>query len=213
LLTAWYLEAPQRPAEEAAALRDLLSLGPGAAVAEIGAGDGAVAVELARIVGSGGQVFANELDAALVETIRNRARGAGVANLTAVRAAEHATNLPDLCCDAIYMRRVYHDLTDPAGVVGSVTRALRPGGRVAILDFEPTFIGNALMPRRTNRSGHGVTRERLLEEMRAFGFTPEGRPADWADGMFAIVFKAGQPGRGRNLDAARLACDLTATRR
>ncbi len=189
LASAAYGERP--PAAEAASLQQLLELRAGAVVGEIGAGDGRIAVELGRLLGPGGLVYATELDSGLVRTIGERARSAGVSNVRAVAAAEHATNLPEGSCDAVFMRRVYHDLTDPASVLADIHRSLKPGGRLAIVDFEPTFLGNLLMPRRTNRPGHGIERAVLLREAGAAGYSVQTAPRTWPDdNMFVAVFAA-----------------------
>jgi SAM-dependent methyltransferase len=185
-----YLEARDRPAQ-AARLAAELQIRPGMTVAEIGAGSGAMAVEVARIVGAGGQVIATELGEAHLTAIRDAARRANLANITVVGAAEHETNLPADCCDAIYMQRVYHHLTDPAGVIASARRALKPGGRLGVIDFEPGPIRNLWTPRGVpDRGGHGVPKEALVREMRSFGFTLRSDFIAWPEGEYLAVFSA-----------------------
>src|SRR5262249_55476953 len=65
---------------------EMLAIKPGAAVAEIGAGDGAMAVRVAKKLGRDGRVFATEIDPALIEQIRERARKAELDNVTVVAA-------------------------------------------------------------------------------------------------------------------------------
>ncbi len=185
-----YLEARDRPAE-AARLAVELDIRPGMTVAEIGAGTGAMAVEVARIVGSGGHVIATELGEGQLAAIRDAARRANLANIAVIAAAEHETNLPADCCDAIYMQRVYHHLTDPAGVIASARRALKTGGRLGVIDFEPGPIRNLWTPRGVpNRGGHGVPKEALVREMRSFGFTLHNDLLAWPDGQYLAVFSA-----------------------
>lgn len=177
------------PEQEALWLQMVTDIEPGGVIGEIGAGDGRMAVQIARLVGPEGRVYATELDPALVAKIRTRAGSAGVGNLTAVTAAERSTNLPPECCDAVFMRRVYHDLSDPADVLVDIRRALKPGGRLAVIDFEPTFLGNLLMPRRANRQGHGIEPDDLVREVRASGFSLKRAPETWPDdNMFVAVF-------------------------
>lgn len=179
----------REPAEEALSLQHLIGTRGSAVVADIGAGDGRIAAELGRLLGSGSTVYATELDKALLGAIAERARSSGAGNVTAVAAGERSTNLPAECCDAIFMRRVYHDLTEPREVLRDVRRALKPGGRLAIVDFEPTFLGDLLMPRRANRPGHGIERDDLVREVTASGFRLERGPETWPDhNMFAAVF-------------------------
>lgn len=180
----------REPAEEAGMLRAALALAPGMTACEVGAGDGQLAIEVARAVAPDGRVYATELDRALVDRIRDRARTGGSGRVEAVQAAEDGTNLPTASCDAVYMRRVYHDLTSPAPIVADIRRALRPGGRLAIIDFEPSLLGNLLMPRRTNRHGHGIRQADLVREVSAQGFTLASPPSRWDGEMFVAVFRS-----------------------
>src|SRR5215472_10354196 len=82
---------------------EMLAIKPGATVAEIGAGDGAMAVRVAKQLGRNGRVFATEINPALMEQIRERARKADLNNVTAVKATPTDSGLPAHCCDAVYM--------------------------------------------------------------------------------------------------------------
>src|SRR5215472_15496414 len=118
---------------------DMLAIRPGATVAEIGAGNGAMAVRIAQKIGPAGRVFATEIDPALIEQIGERARKAGLNNVTVVTATPTDSRLPADCCDAAYMIDVYHHITDPAPTDASIYRALKPGARLLINDFPPTI--------------------------------------------------------------------------
>jgi ubiquinone/menaquinone biosynthesis C-methylase UbiE len=187
--TLHYLEARDRPAR-AARLAEALGIGPGARVAEIGAGAGEMAVEMARIVGPSGEVIATEVRESQLEDIRRAARRAGLTNVTVLLAGEHDSNLPAGCCDAVYMQRVYHHLTDPAGVIASIARALKPEARLAVLDFEPSWIANHSKPAGVrDRGGHGVPKEMLLREMKEFGFQAVGEIEPFGDEVYLAVFR------------------------
>ena len=117
-------------------LADVLDIQPGDTVADVGAGDGWLSIEVATLVGESGQVFATELSADRRDAIRTAVAAAGLDNVTVVEAGEHETNLPPSCCDAIFLRRVYHHLTDPAATNASLHAALKPGGRLAVVELE-----------------------------------------------------------------------------
>jgi ubiquinone/menaquinone biosynthesis C-methylase UbiE len=124
-------------AEEVERLAGWLQAKPGTRIADLGAGDGTFAVALARRVGPSGHVYATELDAERLADIRRAATAAGLPNVTVIEGAVSSTNLPEACCDALFSRVVYHHLTDPAAINADIFRALRPGGRLVIIDFEP----------------------------------------------------------------------------
>lgn len=188
-LSIRYLEARDRP-EQARRLAEALGFGPGSTVAEVGAGDGGMAVEVARIVGPEGRVIATEVSQQQLEDIRQRARRAGLNNVTVLLAGERDSNLPAGCCDAVYMQRVYHHLTAPEPVIASVARALKPDGRLAVIDFEPSWMGNLSTPAGVpDRGGHGVPKQVLQREMEEYGWGPVGRMEDFGDRLYLAVFR------------------------
>jgi predicted methyltransferase len=174
---------------EVAELEKLLQLGPGMAVAEIGAGNGQMTVWMAQRLGPESKMFTTEIDTGKLADIRKAVASAGLENVTAVEAGKHQTNLPAHCCDAVFMRRVYHHFTDIAAITASLYETVRPGGRLAVIDFEP----RAAMPRPDgvpeNRDGHGVPLELVIEELTAAGFEVEHRSETWSGRDFIAVFR------------------------
>ena len=163
-------------------LAALLQVEPGMTVAEIGAGAGRAAAFMANQVGSSGKVFATEIDEDRLEDIRRSATESGVQNVTALLGTARETNLPAACCDAIFLVKVYHHFTEPAAINQSLFESLRPGGRLAVIDFPPSFwmlwLGRPDgVPE--NRGGHGTPREILIEELQQAGFVIEQDIADW----------------------------------
>jgi SAM-dependent methyltransferase len=57
--------------------------------------------------------------------------------VTILAGATASTNWPAGCCDAILLRNVFHYLTEPAAMIRSLAASLKPGGRLAIVDFPP----------------------------------------------------------------------------
>ena len=100
--------AGAQTAEEAARLFDALELEPGMTVGEVGAGRGEMTIEMANRLGGEGHVYTNELDPARLEDIRNAVRREQIENVTVIESGANSTNLPERCCDAIFMRDVYH---------------------------------------------------------------------------------------------------------
>ena len=165
-------------------LARLLDLQPGDTVADVGAGSGWLSVEVARRVGPGGRVFATELSAARRDDIRAAVASAGLGNVTVVEAGERDTNLAPDCCDAIFHRRVYHHLSDPAATNASLHAALRPGGRLAVIELEfGGFFGFL------RAWPHWTDDEQVVAEVTAAGFTHVAT-ADWpVAAHYAAVFR------------------------
>ena len=165
-------------------LARLLDLRPGDTVADVGAGDGWLSVEVARRVGRAGHVFATELSAARRDDIRAAVAGAGLDNVTVVEAGERDANLAPGCCDAIFQRRVYHHLNDPAATNASLYAALKPGGRLAVveLEFDGMFSFLRGWP-------HWTDDEQVVAEVTAAGLT-HVTTADWpVAAHYAAVFR------------------------
>jgi predicted methyltransferase len=164
-------QAAQQVAADAERVIKALDLRPGGVVAEIGAGDGALTVLVAKAVGNGGRVFSTELSHDKVAAIRKRAETAGMDNVTAVVGRDDDTGLPDQCCDGIVMRDVYHHFAKPAAMNASILKALRPGGTLVILDFgPPPGSESADVTRRGEDGQHGITPATLQRELKDAGF-------------------------------------------
>ena len=148
-----------------------LDLRAGSIVAEIGAGDGELTVSIARIVGEAGRVFSNELNDGKVQALRLKAQNSGLTNVTVVAGRVTETSLPDQCCDGIFMRDVYHHFSDPAAMNASIMRALRPGGRLVILEFgPPPGAEHSEAAHRGDDGHHGITPATLERELEAARF-------------------------------------------
>lgn len=104
-------------------------------LAEIGAGSGWLTIDIAERLGPSGRLYSTELGESRLDEIRQAVQKAGLTNVTVIEAGESTTNLPDGCCDAIFMRRVYHHIGNRAAVTASLRDALKPGGRLIIIEF------------------------------------------------------------------------------
>lgn len=121
----------QRPQEVIRAL----ALAPDATVADIGAGTGYFAVRLARAVPQG-RVFGVDAEPDMVRYLAERARREGLANLLAQQAA---TDDPRLAApvDLVIVVNTYHHIPARERYFRALRKALKPGGRVAIIDYTP----------------------------------------------------------------------------
>ena len=149
-----------------------MSVAPGMTVGEIGAGSGELTVLMAQHVGAKGKVFSTEISEQRLADIRKAVAAANLQNVEVLQAAVDRTNLPAGCCDAIFMRVVYHHFSDPDAINKSLFAALKPGGRIAVLDFPPGNGKEADTPAgRASDGTHGVFKETVAREMEAAGFT------------------------------------------
>jgi ubiquinone/menaquinone biosynthesis C-methylase UbiE len=141
-------------------------------ICEIGAGNGELSLEAARRVGPTGHVYTSELGDDRVRTLRERVASSRLSQITVVTGDPVQTNFPPAACDALFMRNVYHHFADPAAMTASIAAALRPGGRVAVVDFRPPGDEAASPADRDNEGTHGVTADTVTRELQAAGFVP-----------------------------------------
>ena len=122
-------DAWQKPHEVIEALKPA----PDAVIADIGAGTGYFAVRFARMVPQG-KVYAVDTESDMVKHVAERAKGEGLKNLTALKAQPEAPQLPERA-DLIILVDVYHHIDEREAYFRKLQDALRPGGRLAIIDF------------------------------------------------------------------------------
>ena len=157
--------------QDAAWLIDVLQAKPGSVIADIGAGPEALlAIPMARHVGPSGRIYATELGAESLEKLRVAIEKAGAGNIEVVAGDPSKVNLAPECCDAIFIRYVYHHFADPPVVNASLREALKPGGALAIIEFAPRG-REALTPaERAAGDTHGVGAESIMRELKSAGF-------------------------------------------
>ena len=119
-------------------LVEVLELKPGMTVADVGSGFGATTVVLGHWIGPG-RVFATDITERALRQTRDYVKQEGLTNVTVIEGAAAATNLPDACCDAIFLRNVYHHITAVDAFNKSLVASLKPGGRLAIIDLEDRY--------------------------------------------------------------------------
>jgi ubiquinone/menaquinone biosynthesis C-methylase UbiE len=157
-------------ARDAARLVAALHLETGHAIADIGAGEGELAIALADVVAPSGTVYATEIGQDRLKTLRRAVAKSERTNITVLEAHAAGTNLPQECCDALIMRLVYHHFNDPSAMNRSLFASVKPGGLIAVLDFPGESGRTAAPSERTKDGNHGVDAATVVEELTAAGF-------------------------------------------
>lgn len=125
-------DAWQKPAAVVAALR----LTPGMRVADLGAGTGYLESYLSKAVGPDGWVLAADTETALVEHLRTRAEQEGLLNVTPILASVDDPRIPTRSVDLVVVLDTWHHISNRLTYAPKLQRTLRPGGRVAIIDWQ-----------------------------------------------------------------------------
>lgn len=142
-----------------------LALRPTDLVADIGAGTGYLAVRIARQLGSG-TVFAVDVESKMVEHLAQRAKAAGVTNLRTIAGTETSANLPEKV-DVVVLLNVYHHISGRPDYFKRLQSSLKPGARVAIIEYRPESPRGAPKHFRLSAS-------QIEAEMKSAGFRPAG---------------------------------------
>ena len=164
---AW-LDRPEREAEEAPSKAiAALGIADGAVVADVGAGSGYYTVRLARVVGAAGRVVATDLQPGMLDILRRKVSSEGLTNVTLVQGRADDPVLPAATFDLILMVDVYHELSAPQVFVRRLKDALKPDGRLVLIEFRRED------PRVPIREEHKMSVEQVREELGADGFRIE----------------------------------------
>jgi precorrin-6B methylase 2 len=131
-----FFERPERDKEERPELlMSALHIRPGATVADIGSGTGYFTWRLAKQVGPQGKVYAVDVQQSMLDRTRLAVDQHKLTNVEYVLATEHSPRLPERSVDLVFIAYAYHEFGDPGAMMASIRRALKPGGRVAIIEY------------------------------------------------------------------------------
>ena len=165
-LGADWLDRTERGREEQPDLAlDALGIPAGATVADVGAGSGYMTTRLAKRVGPSGRVYANDIQPEMLALLRERVSRERLTNVELVLGDAANPNLPADTIDLILMVDVYHEFSEPQKMLRHMRAALKPGGRLALLEYrkEDPFV--------PIRLEHKMTVAEAKLEVEAEGFT------------------------------------------
>jgi len=154
----WINEDDRDDAGEFTTVARLARIKAGQSVADIGAGDGYYVARLSRLVGATGTVYGQDIMPDYLGMLQRRVERDGLANVQVVMGEPHDPRLPAASVDVALMIHMYHEITQPFALLWNLATAMKPGGRLVILDLDrPTF-------------GHGTPRMLLDCELRRVGY-------------------------------------------
>jgi len=131
-----WLDRNERESEEHPdAALDALHLKPGMAVADVGAGTGYMTLRLAKRVGPTGKVYGEDVQPEMLRRLRQNAAKAGFGNIEEVLGNESDPKLPAGKLDLILLVDVYHEFSHPQEMVRGMREALKPDGRLVLLEY------------------------------------------------------------------------------
>lgn len=121
---------------ERKALADACGLKAGMTIADVGAGTGAFSLVFSERVGPTGAVHAVDISQPFLDSIARRAKEFGFAQLKPILGTQTDTRLPEKSCDVVFICDTYHHFENPQPILASIRKALRPGGKLVIVEFD-----------------------------------------------------------------------------
>lgn len=173
-------------------------LRPGMVVADVGSGTGLFTRLLAKAVGPGGQVYAVDIAPKFLEHVRKTSRDAGLRNVTPVLCNPDSVDLPANSVDLAFVCDTYHHFEFPQRTLDALHRAIKPGGRLVIVDF-------VRIPGKSSAwiLGHVRAGQEVVEkEITTAGFEKTGEVKDLLKENYLVVFtKAAAKGAAPKRDS------------
>jgi ubiquinone/menaquinone biosynthesis C-methylase UbiE len=160
-----WLERPEREKEERVTLLlKNMDLKPGMVVADIGAGSGYHAVRMAKMVGDG-KIYAVDVEPKMIDYLNKRIKEEGYKNIKTILGKEQSVELPAASIDIMIMVDVYHELSFPYEIARSMLEALKPGGKLFLIEYRAEDSSVPIKP------VHKMSQKQAIKELKAAGFT------------------------------------------
>jgi len=144
---------------------DVLKLQKGATVADIGAGSGYMTEKLSKKVGPTGKVYAADIQQGMIDLLNRRIARRKLTNVMPVLSMQDDPRLPVEAIDLVLMVDVYHELSQPQLMLRHIKASLRPGGRLALVEYRKEDPNIPIRPE------HKMSVAEAKLEVEAEGFT------------------------------------------
>ena len=144
-----------------------MGVAPGSHVGDIGAGSGFFTTRLAKAVGPGGRVYAVDVNPVSLRELKS-ALGNEITNVELIRGDENDPKLPAQRLDAALIVNAYHEFGEHQAMLGAILAALKPGGRLAIVEPAPTRASD--VTRASQEKRHSIAIAFVEQDLKQAGF-------------------------------------------
>jgi len=144
-----------------------LGVREGMVIADIGAGSGYFSRRFARAVGPSGKVYAVDVDREILAYLQQEARRQGLENLQIIVSREDDPLLPEGSVDLAFFCDTTHHIANRVDYYKTLSRALKEGARMAIIDYPPEAHAQGFCPHRPEEL---VPRWQVIQEAEQAGF-------------------------------------------
>ncbi len=160
----WLARQEREIEERCSLLLANLELRQGMTVCDLGCGNGFHSLPVARMIGKKGHVFAVDIQPEMLNLLRENAESEGIDNITPILGSVHDPRLPDDSIDLILLVDVYHEFSHPEHMLARMRTALKPDGRIALVEFRTEDDSVPIKPE------HKMSKEQILKEFPPNGF-------------------------------------------
>ena len=162
---AWLERADRVVEEQPQRVLEVMALGAGDVVADVGCGSGYYARKIAPLVSPGGMVYCEDIQPEMLEIMERLAGEEGVTGIEPVLGTPSEPRLPTDALDWVIIADVYHEMSDPVPMLAGIRGALAPGGQVALLEYRAEDgTGDQI------KADHRMSVRQVLSEWKAAGF-------------------------------------------
>jgi len=172
-----------------------LQIRPGATVADLGAGSGYFTFLLAQAAGPTGKVYAVDIDNDMTELVARKAKEQGLQNVEVILAKPNDPLLPEGRIDLIFTSNTYHHIENRVSYFAALRKVLRPGGRVAVIDFDRRSWFTGLLK-------HYTPSDFIKREMEQAGYRL-AREFDFLDRQSFLLFEQPEVGSKFNVQGSK----------
>lgn len=178
----WLMRANREQEENAALMLKELRIQPGWTICDLGCGNGYHALTMAETTGEKGSILAVDIQQQMLDMLAARAMGRGLKNIKTILGAYHDPKIPPASCDLILLVDVYHEFSHPEHQLKAMHAALKPDGRVALVEYRAEDNKVPIKPE------HKMTKEQIRKEWLPMGFEVD-REFDGLPWQHLIFFK------------------------
>jgi ubiquinone/menaquinone biosynthesis C-methylase UbiE len=181
----WLIRSERIQEEEPDRMLASLDIRKGSVVADIGAGVGYHSWRLSEIVGPGGKVIAEDIQPEMIRMLTENIKQRKLTNVEIVLGTPTDPRLPENMVDVVLMVDVYHEFADPVSMMTRIRNALKPDGRVVLVEFRKEDPKVPILPL------HKMTTQEVRSELEPLGFKFQ-KVMDFLPWQHIIVFTAGK---------------------
>lgn len=176
----WLIRSDREAEERCSLMLANLGVKPGMTVCDMGCGNGFYTLQLAKMVGPTGRVFAVDIQPEMLQMLKRRAENRNIKNVVPILGTLVDPKLPSGEVDLILCVDVYHEFSHPEQMLAHMRNSLAPEGLVALLEYREEDLTVPIKPL------HKMSRVQIMKEFSANGFAlrKEFTKLPWQHMMF-----------------------------